>query len=133
MKKYRGLPLVLAFLSLGMSEPQSVPPEAEDLRVRVVDSRGVDHDLKGLLCDGDPELRLRRGTLRYRIPIKLIERIEVLGDENPPKVRVVTRGGKEEVFEVDRGMRCTARSESGSVTFYIGEVRTIEISEGVRR
>ncbi len=131
MKKQGSVLILSALLSVSMSEPARIPEEVKDLPVVVVDSKGVEHRLKGLLCEGEAELQLRKGTLRYRIPLRSIERIEVLETDNPVKVRVWMRNGKEDTFEADKGMRCSSESEEGSVTFYIDEVKTIRI--GVKR
>ncbi len=133
MKKHKVFLILPVLLSLGMSEPGRVPDEVKDLYVVVVDSKGFEHKLRGLLCEGDPELRLKKGALKYRIPVRSIERVEVLEVGNSVRVKVKTRGGREEAFEVERRTKCTADSEAGSVTFYIDEVRSIRISEEVKR
>ncbi len=133
MRKYTDVLVVASLLSLGLAEPGRTPAEVEGLKVEVVDSKGIEHKLESLTCEGDPEIRLKKGTLKYRIPIRSIERLEILRGEGGVRVKVVTRGGEEDIFEVDKNLRCSGKSGSGTVTFYIGDVRTIKISEGVRR
>ena len=130
----RVLPLILtAPLLVSMSEPASVPPEVKKLKAKVLDGRGVEHELREFSCGGS-SLEFRKGTLDYTVPLSSIERIEVLG-ENPGsvKVRVKLRSGKEEVLELPSSVRCTAYSDLGSVSFYINEVRSVEILKGEER
>ncbi|MDQ7038864.1 MAG: hypothetical protein Q9N26_06665 [Aquificota bacterium] len=131
MKKHGSVLILSALLSAGMSEPGRVPDEMIDLPVVVVDSEGVEHRLRGLVCEGESSLELRKGTLRYRIPLRSVDRIEVLEADDPVKVKVRMRSGREDIFEAERGTRCSSESDTGSVTFYIDEVRTIRI--GVKR
>ena len=127
----RVLPVILLTpLLLSMSEPASVPPEVKKLRAKVLDLKGVEHSLKEFSCGGE-SLEFRKGTLDYTVSLPSIERIEVLGENSGSvKVRVKLRSGKEEVFELPSSVRCTAYSELGSVSFYINEVKSIEIIKG---
>ncbi len=133
MKRF--LPLILITpLLVGMSEPASVPPEVKNIKAKVLDKKGVEHQLKEFSCGEGASLEFRKGTLDYTISLSSIERIEVLGENSGNvKVKVRLRSGKEEVFDLPSSVRCTAYSEVGSVSFYINEVKSIEIIKGEER
>ena len=131
----RALPLILlvAPLLMSMSEPASVPPEVKKLRAKVLDLKGVEHNLKEFSCGGG-SIEFRKGTLDYTVPLSSVERMEILGENSGSvKVRVKLRSGKEEVFELPSSVRCTAYSDLGSVSFYINEIRNVEIIKGEER
>ncbi len=118
----------------GMSEPPPVPKEIKEARIRVVDLKGVVHNLRNLRCDEGSVLKFGRGTLSYSLSLSSIRKIEVLGsEEGVVKVRVQLEDGKGEVFELPSSTRCTADSEVGSVSFYVNEVKSVEILKGERK
>ena len=126
--------LILIPLLLSMSEPASVPPEMKNLRAKVVDRKGVEHQLRGLVCNQGGTVKFKKGTVDYTLSLSSIRMIEVLGEEEGSvRVRVKLKDGEEEVFNLPSSTRCTADSDVGSVSFYINEIKSIELSQGEER
>lgn len=126
--KRRMLAILPVLLSLSMSEPTSLPPELRNLKVKVLDSKGVVHELTSLKCNEGGNLKLKRGSLDYTLPFTDVQKIKVLevsGGE--VKVELLLKDGKRETFEMPSSTRCTAVSDVGNVNFYISEIRSIEV------
>jgi len=132
MKVLRSLLLVFSALIIyGMSEPAQVPPELRDLRAEVKDSKGVVHKLTAFRCNDGATLKFKRGSLDYTLSLTSIRSIEVLGAEDGSvKVLVRLKDGRKESFELPSSTRCTAQTDVGSVSFYITEVKSIELEQG---
>jgi len=128
-------PLIfLSPLLLGMSEPVNVPSEVKNLKAKVVDAKGVEHELGELVCGRGGAIRFEKGSLDYTVPLTSIKRLEVLEEDGTSvRVRVVLKGGKEEIFSVPSSTKCTADSEVGSVSFYINEIKSLELFPGEER
>ncbi len=114
-----------------MSEPAQIPPELRNLRVKVIDAKGVVHELKDFRCNEGGSLKFKRGSLSYTLSLSSIKSIKVLGVEDG-NVRVLVRlkDGNEEHFELPSSTRCTARTDVGNVSFYVNEVKSIELYQG---
>lgn len=126
--KRRLLLLMPALLSLSMSEPASLPPELRNLKVKVLDSKGVVHELTTLKCNEGINLKLKRGSLEYTIPFTEVRKIEVVEvAEDRTKVELTLKDGKRETFYTSSSTRCTAISDVGNVSFYISEIKSIEV------
>jgi len=127
--------LLLSFTPVlyGMSEPASVPSELREVKVRITDMQGVSHSLKGIRCS-DGTLRLRRGTLSYSIPLSSIRKITSLSSaDGNVRIRVEFRDGSAEEFEISATARCVSESRAGTVSFYMAEIREIELLQGESR
>ena len=127
-------PLILLFLALliyGMSEPAEIPPELRSLKAKVVDKKGVTHQLTAFKCNDGATLKFRKGSLDYTLSLTSIRSIEVLGvEDGNARVSVQLKDGKKESFELPSSTRCTAQTEVGNVSFYITEVKSIELLRG---
>jgi len=99
----------------------------------VTDTQGVSHDLRGLECS-DGILRLKRGALDYSIPLSSVRRIVVLSSAaDRVRLRVEFKEGSSEEFEASVSTRCISRSKAGSVSFYMSEIREMELLQGEGR
>jgi len=126
--------VLLIPLIVGMSEPVSLPPEVKNLRAKVLDSKGVEHRLKGLFCNQGEALKFKKGSITYSLSLSSIKGIEVLGqEEGNVRVRVTLRNGKEEVFSLPSSVRCSGESDVGGASFYISEVKSIQFYQGEER
>jgi len=134
MRKERAiLSLLAAPLLYSMSEPAEIPPELRDLKVKVTDAEGVTHSLRGFRC-GDGVLRLKRGALSYNISLSTVRKITLLSaSEGIARVRVEFRDGGSEEFSVPASTKCESESDVGNVSFYISEIREIELQQGESR
>jgi len=111
-----------------MSEPANLPPELRNLKVKVLDSKGVIHELTALKCSEGGSLKLRKGSLDYTISLTRIRKINVLGvKDNSVKVELLLKDGKREFFYMPSTTKCTAVSDVGGVSFYISEIKSIEV------
>lgn len=132
----RALFFILSFcvtLLWSMSEPASLPPELKDAKVKVVDTKGVAHELKAFRCGGS-DIKFKKGNLSYKVALSSIRKMEVLSvEDGNVKIAVEMEGGKKETFELPSSTRCDAESEVGSVSFYISEIKTVEVKRGERR
>ncbi len=130
----RLLPLLLfliPFLTYGMSEPAQIPPELRNLKARVRDTKGVVHELRAFRCNEGATLKFKRGSLDYTLSLSSIKSIKVLQVEGGSvKVLVLLKDGKRESFELPPSTRCTAQTDVGNVSFYITEVKSIELYQG---
>ncbi len=123
--------LMISFLIAGMSEPAHTPPELRDLRVKLIDSEGVLHELTAFRCGDGGILRLKRGSVSYSIPLSSVKEIEVLELEDTyAKVKLHLKDGSEEILKLPSSMKCSAQSKLGIVSFYIEEVKRIELVQG---
>lgn len=122
--------LLPALATWGMSEPASLPSELRSVPVVVVDSEGTTHELLGLRCEGRGELELRKGNVDYKLSLLSVRRIEVIGEDGEKiRLKVTMKGGKSGEFFVERSLKCSAESDIGEVSFYLGDVRTVEIGD----
>ena len=125
---------VLSLFLLGMSEPASLPPELKHLKAKVVDIKGVEHNLKGLVCNQGGSIKFKKGSLDYTLPLSSLRKIEILSEEEGSvSVRVTLKDGKKEILNLPSSTRCTADSDVGSVSFYINEVKSVELFRGERK
>ncbi len=126
--------IAIVLLVSSMSEPLQVPPELRNLRAKVIDRKGVVHELTSFMCNEGGSLKFKKGTLDYNVSLSSIKSMETKGEEEGRvKVLVSFRDGKKEEFELPSSTRCTAQSDTGSVSFYINEVKKIELLQGDRR
>ncbi len=127
------LSLVSVFL-LSMSEAPEIPPELRNLKAKVQDVKGVVHELTAFRCNEGATLKFRKGSLDYSISLSSVRSIEVVGmDEEGVKVKVRMKDGSTETFLLPASTRCTAQTKTGNVSFYINEVRKIELIQGEGR
>jgi len=132
MKRFvLSLSLLATFLLLSMSEPAELPPELRSLKAKVVDAKGVVHNLSSFSCNNGATLKFKKGSVNYMLPITSIKRLEVIGAEDGGvKVKVTLSEGKQGEFSLSTSTRCKGMADMGSVAFYINEVKSIELSKG---
>jgi len=70
----------------------------KNLRAKILDRKGIKHELKGLVCDQGETIKFRKGSLNYILSLSSIKRMEV-----------------------------------GNVSFYINEVKSVELIQGEER
>ncbi len=123
----RALLLVLAILLLSMAEPMK---PSKSLMVRVIDREGVEHNLKGVVCNGRDYLRVKEGNLEYTIPFDMIKHISLLSQNGELLVLRVefVNGSKEKVY-VSANTYCTSLWEFGKVGFYMRDIKDIFIEK----
>ncbi len=122
----RGLILGGSLFLLSMGEAPKTPPEVINLKAKVVDIKGISHEVRGLSCFEGGVLKLKKGSLEYTLDIRKVKKIEVLRErEGDLEVRVLMVNGEEETFSVRSSIRCSALSSVGAVDFYLSEVKTI--------
>ncbi len=113
-----------------MSESAGIPQELGNVRIRVKDLQNVVHTLRGLSCGKNGILSFKKGTLNYNIPISSIKKISLISKSEERVKLKVTFNGKAEEFEMSANTRCFSRSEIGTVSFYIKEIKEIELLQG---
>ncbi len=132
MKKKRALLAgTLLFLIYGMSEPAHIPPELKNIGVKVTDAKGVVHELRGFRCNEGSSLKLKKGTLDYTVSLSSVKSITVMGiQEGVVKIKVEFKNGRKEIFDMPSSTRCVSESEVGGVSFYISEIKKVELQQG---
>ena len=126
MRKRLFLFVFIPALLFGMAEPTGVPPEIKGINVVVVDKKGVKHNLRSPICDGESYLKVKKGTLEYSISLRNIKRIvvrEIKGDN--AVIDIETRDGSVDTFTTSAYTLCAMQSNIGNVSFNLKDVKEI--------
>ena len=126
MRKFLIAFAVCTSLAFSMAEPGGIPPEIRNIKVIVVDKKGVKHEFRNPTCEGLSYLKVRKGELEYSISITKIKKIEILETgEDYVKIKITTVDNKKDIFEASPGTFCIGQSDLGNVTFTLKDVKEI--------
>jgi hypothetical protein len=125
---------LIPLIVYSMSEPAQIPPELKKLRAKVVDKKGVVHELVAFRCNEGSVLKFKKGSLDYTLSLSSVKTIEVVGQEDGyTEVVVKLKDCKKDTFLIPSSTRCSAQSDVGDVSFYMNEVKRIELYRGEDR
>ena len=126
MGKRLFLLILMPVILFGMAEPTGVPPEIKGINVVVIDKKGVKHNLRSPICDGESYLKVKKGTLEYSISLRNIKKIvvrSVKGDN--VELVIETKDGKADTFTTSAYTLCAMQSSLGNVSFNLKDVKEI--------
>ncbi|HID79827.1 MAG TPA: hypothetical protein EYH48_00230 [Aquifex aeolicus] len=123
MRKFLALVSFIPTLVFSMGQR----PVAEYMHtVKIVDSRGEEHILKFLSCDGNDYFEFEDGSLLVKVPFNIVQKVEVVSSEGEKlKVRVYFRGGKEREFSTEGDILCKGISDYGYIEAYLKQIKEI--------
>ncbi|MFN3813233.1 MAG: hypothetical protein ACK4SM_01240 [Aquificaceae bacterium] len=123
----RVLLLVPTVLLFSMAEP--VKP-SKDLMVEVIDREGIEHNLRGMVCNGKDYLRVKEGNLDYTIPFDMIKHISLLTQNGGLLIlQIEFVNNRKENVSINANTYCTSIWEFGKVGFYMRDIKDIFIKK----
>ncbi len=109
---------------LSMAEPV----KDSKLRVELEDRDGLKHSLRGLVCNGRDNLRVREGKVEYAVNFSSLRSIEVLGQDGTHlKVRLSFKDGPSRDYLIPVNTYCKGNSQTGEAGFYLRDIKNIFI------
>jgi len=119
--------LALPLLTFAMGEravPQNFVP------AKIVDKRGVAHEVSALVCDGKTYFTFEDGSVYLKVPFENLKKLVVVGKKGDKLLVEVyfTNGGRKKLL-IDPDVECVGPTPYGTVDAFLSQIREIDFGK----
>ncbi len=127
MRKRLFIALALPLLTFAMGEravPQNFVP------AKVVDNKGVVHEVSALVCDGKTYFTFEDGSVYLKVPFTKLKKLVVEGKKGDKLLveAYFTDGGKKALL-IDSDVECMGPTPYGTIDAFLSQVKEIDFEK----